>query len=388
MVQLTRARNGDRRQLTNPLLEVLAVDGEEYKGHVIDYVNMFISIYMIDKAGYQSIHEVPKFSIKELIGELGKLSKKERDALNKFFGIEGNRHYLKELKSNDVALQNMIIQASEAAAKLRTAEKMYFYNKRFRDAINQTAAKVHDPEGKYTPLEKAKFAHLYFWFIKDFQYMPYDTSRKTDVMEPIEFETEETQFPAIESYVAEWDNFFSKIPDGDIVISQIIEFIWESDPDLDEMMVEFAELEGVNGIKGEHDPFDGKAKKTMCAAIRKAKERLFANGPWNGDYMRLSEFAKMPKERVEALIEAYNAYKVKYEYDPSNCKKSLRLRTFMRTQGYKTVKVPRYSDRRNFVDEYEMIFFLDMIEYIEKYAPQFSFHGSSFLSYDFGKAIA
>jgi hypothetical protein len=60
----------------------------------------------------------------------------------------------------------------------------------------------------------------------------------------------------------------------------------------------------------------------------------------------------------------------------------------MRTQGYKTVKVPRYSDRRNFVDEYEMIFFLDMIEYIEKYAPQFSFHGSSFLSYDFGKAIA
>ena len=97
MVQLTRARNGDRRQLTNTLLEVLAVDGEEYKGHVIDYVNMFISIYMIDKAGYKSIHEVPKFSIKELIRELGKLSKKERGALNKFFGIEGNRHYLKEL---------------------------------------------------------------------------------------------------------------------------------------------------------------------------------------------------------------------------------------------------------------------------------------------------
>ncbi len=388
MVQVSSTRNASKLQLTNPLLATLAIDAKKYEKNAIDYVNMFISIYKIDQAGYRSISEIPKFSIEELIGELGKLSKKERETISKFFGIGGTQHYLKVVRQNDIALQNMIIQASDVATKLRTADKMYIYNKRFREAVDMTASKVYDPEGMYTPLERAKFAHLYYWFIKDFQYMPYDTPRKTDVMEPVEFATEKEHFPAIDSYVAEGENFFSKIPEGDIVIPQIIEFIWEADPDLDNLMVEFAELYEVKGIKGDHGPNNGIAKRTMCGTIREAKERLFANGSWNGDYFRLSEFAKMPVERVSALLEAYNTYKNVYEYDPSRCKKTIRLRTFMRTQGFKNVKVPKYSDKRNYVDEFEMIFFLGMVDFIEKYVPQFTFHGNSFGSYEFGKVIA
>lgn len=377
-----------RKDLTNPLLRTLAIDADKYPDHVFDYVNMYISIYRLDKAGYKSILEIPKFSIKELAQELEKLSKKERDTINKFFGITGVKHYLKMIKDNDVALKNMIYEASEAASKLRTAEKMYMYNRRFRNCIDQIAAKVHDPEGIYSPLEKAKFAHVYFWFIKDFQYMPYDSSRKNAVMDPIEIEAEKEQFPVTESYVAEWDNFFSSIPDGDLVIPQIIQFIWESDMDLDQLMVEFADLYDTHGIRGEHNPKSSKSSIIMCDHIRAAKERLFTGGKWNSDYMRISEFAKLSEETITALIEAYNIYKTVYEYDTSTCKKYVKWQTFFRTKGNTVVKFPKISDKRNFVDEYEMIYFLGIIEYIEKYLPDYTFHGRSFESYGFGKMIA
>jgi hypothetical protein len=367
---------------------MLAVDGDEYKEHVIDYVHMFIQIYKLDRCGYKSIFEIPRFSIKELIEDLEKLTKKERDAINKFFGITGIKHYLKILKENDIALQNLILQASEAAARLRTAERMYMYNKRFKEAIDRTALKVHDPEGKYTPLEKAKFAHLYFWFIKDYQYMPYDGPRTEQLMEPDEIESELDQFPSIDSYVAESENYFSKIPDGDIVIPQIASFIWESDVDLDELMVRFAELYEVDGIRGDHGKHPGTVDKTLCCEIRAAKERIFAHGKWNADYMRLSEFAKMPKENVAALIRSYNAYKTTYEYEPSNCTKTFEWHAFLRTQGKKVIQVPKYSDTRNFIDDVEMIFFLNMISYIERYVPQFRFHGCPFKDYEFGSKIA
>lgn len=377
-----------RKDLTNPLLRTLAIDADEYPDHVFDYVNMYISIYRLDKAGYRSILEIPKFSIKTLIEELGKLSKKERDTINKFFGITGVKHYLKLIKDNDIALKNMIYDASEAAAKLRTAEKMYAYNKRFREAIDQIAAKVHDPEGIYTPLEKAKFAHLYFWFIKDFQYMPYDGSRRKAVMDPIETNAENDQFPVTESYVAEWDNFYANIPDGDLVIPQITQFIWESDMDLDQLMVEFADLYSTHGIKGEHVRKNSYPCFIMCGKIRAAKERLFTGGQWNCDYMRISEFAKLPEETIKDLIEAYNIYKVDYGYDTSTCNEYVRWHAFFRTKGDTIVKFPKISKKRNFVDEYEMIYFIGIIEYIEKYVPDYSFHGRSFKSYGFGKMIA
>ena len=209
MVQQQVAKKEGIEFYTNPKLKELAVDADAYKKNAIDYVNMYISVYELDKAGYRSISEIPKFRIRDLIRELDKLSRKERDVLNKFFGITGVRNYLKRIRDNDTALRNMAIDASDAATKLRTPEKMYEYNKRFKEAVDGTASKVHDPEGKYSNLDKAKFAHIYFWFIRDFQYMPYDTPRKNDVMIDVEIEAEKDQFPAIESYVAQWERFFS-----------------------------------------------------------------------------------------------------------------------------------------------------------------------------------
>lgn len=391
MVQQQVAKKEGIEFYTNPRLKELAVDADAYKKNAIDYVNMYISVYELDKAGYRSISEIPKFRIRDLIRELEKLSRKERDVLNKFFGITGVRNYLKRIRDNDTALRNMAIDASDAATKLRTAEKMYQYNKRFREAVDGTASKVHDPEGKYTNLDKAKFAHIYFWFIKDFQYMPYDEPRKNDVMIDIEQDTEKEQFPAIESYVAQWERFFSKFPDGDIVIPQIIEFIWEADEQWDDLMVRFAGLAKTPGIKGQHGSFTKKEMyedKIKCMAIREAKESLFPHGEWNGDYFSLSGFAKMPEETVKALIESYNNYKTVYEYEPSKCKKVVRWHAVFRTQGNVKVQFPRYAEKRNFVDEIEMIFFLGMLEYIEKYVPQFKFHDRPFIEYGFGKMIA
>lgn len=377
-----------RIALTVPMIIGMATDATRFKKHAFDYAQMFYSIFKLDNCVYTSAFELPRFSISELIEDLGKLPKNERDAINKYFGLTGPKHYMNQFLDDDKAMREMFEEVVAAAAKIRTAEKMYRYNKWFREGIDKTAKKVHDPEGKYTALEKAKFAHVYYWFIKDFQFMPYDETKTDQLLDDEEVEDEKTQFPSLDSYVVNFEEYFKNLPDGDIVIPQIADFIWNADEDLDRLMVEFAELYECKGLKGDHEKQPSLSNRVFLCQIREAKERLFPNGKWNGDYMTLSGFANMPINTVEGLISAYRRFDHVYEQDPSRCPKKCKIRTFFRTLGDKEIKVPRYSDTKNFVDDIEMAYFVNIIHYIENNVPQFMFHGRPFKEYGYGKKVA
>ena len=388
-MQTNMVRQLERKTIVNPRLCELAIDAKKYPKDAINYVNMFIAIYDLRNAGYTGLEEVPKFYIRDLVKAIATLEKKERKALEKFFGIGGGvQHYLKEVKENDIALQNMVYAANEAADKIKSIETMYQYNKLFRESVDSIAAKVRDPEGKYSNLQKAKIAHLYFWWIKDFQFMPYDGQRKDSVLISLEKRKEIEQYPSLAAYAAEWKTFYSKIPDGDLIVPQVLEFVWQSDADLDTLMSEFSAFTDDMHIKGHEGDLDGKFKRVYCCNIRDGKERLFAAGKWNADYMRLSEFSKMSVEQVEGLIRAYNFYKVKLGYEIDTCKRREIREVMFRTQGIKRVDYAVLDKEISFVDEYEMIFFLDLLEYIVKYEPDFEFHGKPFKSYGFLDKVA
>ena len=379
-----------KKLLTNEILARVAIDYQEFKSHAVDYVNMFFFIYDLEEAGYESLNEVPKFYIKELKGELSKLSKKEREVLEKFFGITGSRHYLKQPNPKNVALTNMQEAAAMAAARLRTVNKMYEYNKQFHDAIDKIAKKVYDPEGKYTNVQKAKLAHLYFNWVKDFQYMFYDSELQV-VGKPLSEEEQRAEsrvYLASGYYVKEWEYFFSKIPDNDIIADQIVEFAWQADADADDMMMRFSELTENDGIKGSHENLNGETCMVNCLKMREAKERLFPSGEWNGDYMRLSKFAEMPVEMVQGLLEWYKKYRNVFEYESDKCSDYVERKVFLRTKGEIISKAAKLNERFNYVDDFEVIFFLDLIYFIQRYMPNMMFHGKPFQNYGFVEMIA
>ena len=379
-----------KKMLTNEILARVAIDYQEFKNHAVDYVNMFFFIYDLEEAGYESLNEVPKFYIRELKGELSKLSKKEREVLEKFFGLTGVRHYLKQPSSKNVALANMQDAATTAAIKLRTVNKMYQYNKRFHEAIDQIAKKVYDPEGKYTNVQKAKLAHLYFNWIRDGQFMFYDSELQV-VSKPMSEEDKNAErrvYLASGYYVKEWEHFFCKIPDNDIIADQVVEFLWQSDADADDMMMRFSELTDKDGVKGEHPDLHGEACMMNCLAMRETKERLFPSGEWNWDYMRLSKFAEMPVEMVQGLLEWYKQYRNVWEYDCEKCGSYIERKVLLRSKGEIIAKSAKLNERFNYVDDFEVIFFLDILAFIQRYMPDMNFHGKPFQSYGFLGMIA
>lgn len=378
-----------REVFKDPKLIELAVDAKEYKDHAIDWVNMFLWVYRIDEAGYQSFDEIPRFYISELIADLKTLDRKERESLEKFFGIGATKNYLKVINQKDVALINLATSASNAAMKLQSVNRMYKYNKEFSGIFDSIAGKVFDPEGRFTNVQKAKLAHLYYWFIKDFQYMPYDKENDGvgNLLTEGDVKAESRGYLSVDAYKHEWKHYFSKLPDNDIIASQIIEFIWESDTEEDNLMVKFAELTDEDGIKGKHEGFTGRLYPMCCTQIRMAKEKLFSTGEWSADYMSFSTFSKLSLEKVESFIQGYHYYKHELEYEIWRCRNQVKRSAFFRTTGKKTIWVPRLS-RFNFRDEYEMIHFLNLISYVQKYAPEYLFHEKAFEKYGFLKKIA
>ena len=99
-VQPMTIRQIERRQFVNPRLCELAIDAKKYPKDAINYVNMFLSIYDLRDAGYARYEEIPKFYIRDVVEALNTLGRKERKALERFFGIGGGvQHYLKEVIS-------------------------------------------------------------------------------------------------------------------------------------------------------------------------------------------------------------------------------------------------------------------------------------------------
>ena len=265
-----------------PWILNMALDRAEYPKNVAQYVCMHIFVYDIPYLG-NNIDKYPKFAISDLIEKLKKLPKKERELMVKFFGINGGtQHFLRKLSPNDVALSTMLNQVKSISEKIRSFDDMCMYNPRFNNTIIEIGKKV---DGQMSLHEKAKLAHMYFWVIFNFDFLPFSISPK---------ENDGTIYVSLYSYEEEWKEFFSKIPDGDLSSSMILEFIKQSDLESDNLMTDFVNQ-----------------KPVSIASIREAKKRLFPEGPWNSTYMQKS----LIPVNFQELLEEYGKYRENWDFN-------------------------------------------------------------------------
>lgn len=238
------------------------------------------------------------------------------------------------------------------------------FQKETREIIDKVAAKVYDPEGKYTNVQKAEYAHIYYFFIKDFQLMPYDKEQGYRVLTDEQKNVEKKLFIVADMITDEYFKFFKDIPDGDILIPMIEEFLYNLDEEDEKFIRKFGQLD------------ESRYFQAFMNEIRDVKEKIFNTGKWlNGDFMRLSTFQKLPENRVLDMLRIYEKYQESYEWKAQASKEK---RVLFKNQGYQKIEYPQFIEGNTaFASESEMMQFLALMEFLKNEMPNMEFHKRS-----------
>ena len=359
-------------QKGDPRITACAYDAADYK-NAEDYCNMYIELLCIDR---RYIDKAPKFYIKKFIKAMEKIPRKSRDKLEKFFGLKGGaKHYLRAVNPKDLALQNLISDATDAAAYLQSFASIYIWHEESRKIIDAIAKKVYDPKNYYSNVQKAKFAHLYYRYIKDFQYMPYDEKNGKTPLSPEQISVEGKVFAVADLLTDEYKIFFQYMKDGDII------------PDMTLRFLENLSLSDRRFIENDCQLIEDKYCCYFLGEVRKVKENIFSNGEWfGGSYCTFSEIKKLTLNRMYDLCSVCKFY---YANNINGWKgnHTRRRKILLMSEGYKNVFVQEFIGKRTFADIREMLQFISAINYLEQYVPDFKFHRKSFLSYQFSAAL-
>lgn len=366
---LLRQQSGDKR------ITDRAYDSAEYE-NAEDWVNLYLELFCVDR---RTIETVPKFYIRDMQAELEKLPLKHKQTLTKYYGLKTKgkviKPYMKDNNGKDRALEDMTYKAEDAKDYLRAISRISKFHEETKNAITKIAAKVYDPKGEYTDIEKVKYAHIYFLYIKDFQFMPYDNDDNYEILSENAKYVESRLFTAPDFLTDDYDDFLSQVPDGDILIPMIEKFLYQLDEKIEKQIREDSQL------------LEDRYIQHFFVAIRKAKEEIFSCGEWkNADFCRFSTFQNMSVEKVLNLCKFYQVYKKTYNWE-CNQKKSKEV--LFLYHGKKKVDIMEFcgADSEVFTDEYEMMQFLEFINYLENNFPEMEFHGKKFSEYGFCNLI-
>lgn len=348
-------------------LTKLAYDAKDYK-YAKNYCELYLQLLCEDGS---TVDDVSGFYIRDLRKEIDKLPKDKRNAIIKYFALDGGvNHFLKVLRTRDIAFQNMFMTATDASEYLQSFASAYRYNKTMKLAIDKVATKVYDPKGEYTNVQKAKYASLYYWYVKDFQYMPYDSYLKgrRPLIKSEKMQESRTIFTADIIADKEFQKYFDTIPDNDILIPMLEKFLLMVDED-DEIK-----------IRNDCQLLVDKYNHTFLGDIRRIKEKFFEFGEWeNGDFCRISEFQKLSVEKVMELCENYQKYSESFEWE---CKDKTTKKVLFMNQGYSNIEIMLFSGKKTyFSDPNEMLQFVEMLDYLYDNIPTMKFHGKPISSY-------
>lgn len=353
----------------------LAHDGKDY-ANAIDFCNLYLELLGVDRVQFSipeilSSSYIPKFYIRDLLKTINQLPDKLGKRIIRFFNLDnsGTRHYLKTVNPNDRALVNMMKEAHQAVDYLISISAMYQYNSKMKEVIDCIAEKVRDSSNQYSNVEKAKYAHIYYQYIKDFQYMPYDEGKRILTAKEYASERNKKSYPNIGMFLEEWNTFFRYVPDQDIIVPMIQDFLNQLDED-EEMVIRM----------------DAQLDEDKCAyipyeEIRNCKEHIFCSGEWfNGDFMRVSALNALKASKVRELVKSWSQYLETCEWESDMCEECTIL---IPTEGYKTFVLPVFNKKAKFKDEWEMMAFINLMRYFLKIEPEFKYHGKRLSQYDF-----
>lgn len=355
-------------QFNDPRILASAYDAQNYKFSA-EYCNFYIELICADR---RKLDSVSKFYICSLIKEMNTiLSFKEREKLEKFFGLKGGpKHYLKVVTEKDVALQQMIFDAALAADKLDCFDSLYNWHEDSRISMDRIAAKVYDPDKRYSNVEKAKLAHCYYRYIHSMLLMAYDYKKNGNLLlSQEEQEVEDRVFAVPDLLLEEWDCFFKNLPDGDII------------PEMVKYFLEIIPKECKEFIAKDCQISEKKYHRITLGSVRKIKEQIFYTGNWfNGTFCTFSEIKKIKLKNFLDLISVANASNDQW------IGKHFRKRTVLfPAQGSKSVLIQEFIGKRTFASEFECKMFKESIEFLEN--TDFVFHKKLFREYEFSKLL-
>lgn len=388
---------GAYKQEANPLLDpalsALALDAKDYP-NAVDYVNLYLELLQVDREKFstQDILEnssVAPFFIKDLKSQVDKIpDKKCKERLIKFFNLnnKGERKYLLKVRQNDIAMINFIQNAFMATHYLTTFDSMYAFNQHMHEIVDLIASKVR---GNLPNTLKVKYAHIYYRYIKNFQFLSdYDDDgfkestnvRTTGKLSEKQLEDEEklVSFQSIGMLIDEWNFFFRKIPDNDIIVSQIQNFLSELDDEYLDVIMKDAQLVS--------RPYRW---RPSYKEIRTVKEAIFPDGEWLiSDFMCVSSLDSLYANQVRELCQSWVKYAEQYEWlDYQGCE-NIEMDIILPIQGRKHITIPVFSKNLHFKSVFEMMSFLNLLEYFKKEEPSYMYHNKKFDKYNFFEVLA
>lgn len=338
-------------------------------GDAYDYINLYLALI---SAKDRHLTQVPKFYIRDLSSEIQKLPKEHKKAIERFFGLAGGpKHYKRVCQLNNLALRAMYDAAVQAANYLQSMDSIYVWHQECHEVIHNVAQKVYDPKGKYTDAQKAKLAHVYYMYIRTFQFMYYDVDKK-HLLSHQEKADESKFFGTADIIVQDWVDFFrDNVKDGDIIPEMVEYFISLLPDQIKKFVQEDCQL------------LENKFVCTVFGAIRFAKEDIFSHGEWlNDDCCTISGMTKLKFERVSDLSAiswlVYNSETWKGQHE--------RLKkVVLPNQGVFDIKVQEFVGKRTFVDKTEALMFKKALDVLSTEYPELKFHGNTWASYGFNQ---
>ena len=372
-----------KNSMMDPAITALALDADKYP-NAIDYVNLYLELLSVDRLSIsnQAILASPyiaELKIADLEAMIKKIpDKKLQKRLKTFFNLDntGRRHYLRTINEKDIATVQMAMDASEAQKYLTTIESMYVYSASMKDIVDKIARKVH---GNADNVTKAKYAHVYYRFLSEGQFIPYyddekskETThvRRDGILSDIQMENETkmVSYQSIGMLIDEWSLFFSKMPDNNLIMELIEAMLKDLDSDDEEFIRKDAQLTK-EAIKFQ----------PTYREIREHKEHIFAKGEWLvNDFMRYDSLNEMYAKDIRELCKLYRKYKENYEWESEE---TVQMEVVIPSKGKIMVTIPTFGMKRFFKDEFEMIAFLNLMAYLKK--EGFVYHNKALAKYDF-----
>ena len=381
----TYVSGGKFAENINP--EDFAIDVKDYPK---DQATRYCRIYQ-EILTYTGTKYVVMFYIADLIKAIKKVPKGPRNALLTFFGIKGNDHYLRELRSNDQALSNMVEDAMEAVNYLRGFSLQYIFNEEMHETIEACARKVYDPEHKYDTITKAKLAYCYAAYIRPYDKMYYDLVRgDKGVQDDDEKRIEASAYFTGNVITRVYESVLQYMPDEDIIADMVAEYVWEFDADYEDVIYKDCQFERDDRKIAckVRDTSDEQFQVVQLGLIRRIKERIFSSGAWDhGDFCTFSSLENLRPETILDMIKAYRYYIDVLEYEWDGVKEVIDGKVVLRQKGESTYTVPKLSDHIVFKSGYELMMFCHFIDYLYKHESDRVFHGKKFSEWNFNSML-
>ena len=349
----------------------MAIDAKEYPKVALNYAILYANMWKTDNE---------RFYIRELNEAIEMMPDKYlRKRLIKFFNLNGKgvNHFYRRVSPTDVALQSLAMEANKATHFLRTMKGMYIYRQPFRNLINEISQKTRGEVEKdeFSNLERAKYAHIFY---KYFLGPSMDGDEEGEKVSDIQLQAEGNILGCLtyEILKKEWEEFFSMLAQGDIILPAVEEFLSQLNAEEERAIRQDCQL-------GE---YEDQLSYIHPITVRAIKEHIFSNGKWlHGNYMQLSSFEKISTDELRKMANAWRKYfEQGLEWKSETIKP---LEVWVPTKGKLKINIPQFG-KAYFVDEWEIMAFTNLMEILHKdLSGCINFHGKPMSEYDFFKIM-